>query len=485
MTRTLFLVFLGILVSAHLAAQAPDVSPATPAPAVETPSAAPPAAPAPETPVAPPSEPTVAPEPVPTPEATPAPAPDAPAPADEAVALPPAAVVKLAPGPDLQTQVQEAFIVATPGTVFEFAEGRYDFTMGLSLDVDNCVIRGAGHDKTVFDFSRQDAGSEGLLVTADHVTLEDFGIENAKGNCFKSNAANQLFIRRVRAEWTGGPKETNGAYGLYPVNGRDILIEDCIVRGASDAGIYVGQSENIIVRRNTVELNVAGIEIENCYYADVFENTATTNTGGILVFDLPGLPKQRGRNVRVLKNKIFDNNTPNFAPKGNIVAKVPKGTGIMIMSNSNVHVFENEIRDHATTNLFICSYLASGNEITDPNYYPFPEGIYVHSNTFGICGKAPDGEFGQLAASLVGPELPDILWDGVLNPLKAENGQLPEEFRLYIENNTKTGGGEVSFANVDAFMFMTDPANAVVKRDITVHAGQLPPLAPIVIPGVS
>lgn len=413
-----------------------------------------------------------------------APGPEA-APTVESAPLPESKLVQLAPGPEVQTQVQEAFILAEPGTVFEFAEGRYSFTMGLSLDVDDCTIRGAGHDKTVFDFSKQDAGSEGLLVTADHVTLEDLAIENAKGNCFKSNAANQLIVRRVRAEWTGGPKETNGAYGLYPVNGRDILIEDCIVRGASDAGIYVGQSENIIVRRNTVEFNVAGIEIENCYYADVIENTTTKNTGGVLVFDLPGLPKQRGRNIRVLKNKIIDNNTPNFAPKGNIVAKVPTGTGVMIMSNTNVHVFENAISNHKTMNVLVCSYLLSGNEITDSNYYPFPEGIYIHDNVLGPGGTAPSGEFGELAMTVLGPSLPDIVWDGVLNPQKSEDGQLPKELRLYIENNRKEDGGEVSFANVDAFMFITDPLNAVVKRDISVHAGQLPPLPPITIPGVS
>ena len=38
--------------------------------------------------------------------------------------------------------------------------------------------------------------------------------------------------------------------------------------GASDAGIY-GQSKNIIVRNSVAQYNVAGIEIENSYYADV------------------------------------------------------------------------------------------------------------------------------------------------------------------------------------------------------------------------
>ncbi len=92
------------------------------------------------------------------------------------------------------------------------------------------------------------------------------------------------------------------------------------MRGSSDAGIYVGQSTNIIVRRNKVWENVAGIEIENSINADVYDNEATNNTGGILVFSLPDLPIKNGRDARVFRNKILDNNHPNFAPEGTIVA---------------------------------------------------------------------------------------------------------------------------------------------------------------------
>ena len=152
----------------------------------------------------------------------------------------------------------------------------------------------------------------------------------------------------MRTEWTGGPEETNGGYGLYPVLCTDVLIEDCVVRGASDAGIYVGQSEDSIVRRNSVEQNVAGIEIENCTKADVYENVATDNAGGILVFTMPDLPKKDGRHCRVFKNPVMANNHENFAPKGNIVATVPPGTGIMIMASDQVEVFDNTIEQNQT-----------------------------------------------------------------------------------------------------------------------------------------
>ncbi len=122
-----------------------------------------------------------------------------------------------------------------------------------------------------------------------------------------------LTVQGVRVEWTNGPATDNGAYGLYPVGCFDVLIENSVVIGASDAGIYVGQSEQIVVRNNLVQYNVAGIEIENSKYADVYLNRATHNTGGILVFDLPNLPKQGGRQTRVFMNYLDANDTPNFA----------------------------------------------------------------------------------------------------------------------------------------------------------------------------
>ena len=132
-----------------------------------------------------------------------------------------------------------------------------------------------------------------MLVYASDFTIEHLAIEDSKGDGLKVNDGENITIRDVRVEWTGGPKTTNGAYGIYPVKSKNVLIEDSASIGASDAGIYVGQSQNVIVRRNRAEKNVAGIEIENTINADVYENTATGNSGGILVFNMPNLAAAR------------------------------------------------------------------------------------------------------------------------------------------------------------------------------------------------
>jgi len=403
-------------------------------------------------------------------------------------------VVTFKPGADIQTEVQEEFILAEPDTIMQFEAGIFEFTSGLSLDVDHVTLRGRGMDKTILSFKNQEAGAEGLYITSDNVLVEELAIEDTKGNGLKSHTANNIIIRRVRTEWTGGPKKTNGAYGIYPVSSKNVLVEECVAIGGSDSGIYVGQSQNIIIRNCRAEYNVAGIEIENCHGADAFGNLATRNAGGILVFDLPDLPQQRGHNIRLFGNKVYDNNTLNFAPEGNMVANVPTGTGIMIMANSNVEVFDNEIRDHGTINLLMTSYFSTGIAVKDPNYYPFPEAIHIHHNAFEFGGYNPLGNGGALMNLVLGTPIPDIVWDGAINSEKLVGGVIPAEFRIYIHHNTVLHKKEqdngnpipkhrtsISFANMGGLPTLTDPTQAQVKRDLADHTGALPPIEPVTI----
>ena len=146
---------------------------------------------------------------------------------------------------DFHKKLQLQLIEAKPGEVIELPAGKWTFNRSLSLNKSNVTIRGAGPDKTVLSFRGQLQGAEGLLINAaEHVTIENLAIEDTKGDGLKANGCKDLTIRNVRVEWTGGPDEKNGAYGLYPVQCERVLIEKSTVIGASDAGIYVGQSSN-------------------------------------------------------------------------------------------------------------------------------------------------------------------------------------------------------------------------------------------------
>jgi parallel beta-helix repeat protein len=360
---------------------------------------------------------------------------------------------RVAPGPNAQTELQRALIEARPGDTVRLAEGRFALSAGLSLDVDRVTIRGEGHDRSILDFTGQRQGAEGLLVTSDRVTLREFAVENAKGDAIKARECDQITFFRVRAEWTRGPHAQNGAYGLYPVSCTNVLIDESIARGASDAGIYVGQSRNIIVRNSRAELNVAGIEIENSFNADVHDNVATRNTGGLLVFDLPGLPQMGGHSVRVFKNQLVGNNTPNFAPPGNIVASVPAGTGLLVMANRNVHVFDNDIGDNGTVNVALIAYRA---EIQDANYNPLPRDIVIRENRFGRSGFSPAGDLAPLARA--GVALPDILWDGA-ETYTASGAPRTQPVRITIAEN-RANGRDVTFLSLGVPVAGSDLAEA-------------------------
>lgn len=388
-----------------------------------------------------------------------------------------AEAVPIKPGPDVQKRLQRAFIAAQPGDVIELAAGKFVLNGTLSLDVKDVTIRGQGADKTVLDLSGQEAGTggEGLQVTAGPIVIEDLAIENARGDALKVTGADGVTIRRVRTEWTGGPSKDNGSYGIYPVQCKNVLVEHCIAIGASDAGIYVGQSQNIIVRHNRATHNVAGIEIENSIDADVYENYTSNNAGGILVFSLPNLPAKNGRGCRVFKNEIVENNHPNFAGEGNIVAMVPPGTGLMIMAYDDVEVFENTFKDNGTVNVGILSYLVTEKKYDDPDYDPYPEGIAIHHNTFSGGGDKPAGKMGTMLGALVGGKFPDIAYDGIVDEKKLVDGKLPEELRIVIHDND-----DADFANLDLANF--DPVRLKlpkISRDLAPHAGSRTALRPV------
>lgn len=350
---------------------------------------------------------------------------------------PPDDTTAVEPGPELidETNLQEALLDAQPGDVIEIPAGTFSFDRSLSLDVDGVTIRGAGMDKTILSFAGQVTGAEGLLVSASDFTIEHLAIEDTVGDALKINEGENIVIRGVRTEWTGGYSVDNGAYGIYPVQTTNVLIEDSVAIGASDAGIYVGQSNNVVVRNNRAEFNVAGIEIENTTGADVHGNTATNNTGGILVFNLPGL-SQIGEGTRIFDNTITANNTENFSQPGSVVSVVPAGSGVIILANDKVEIFGNTITDNRSSNVIIAA--GSTVDITgedDPNFDMYPEGLAVFDNEISGGGDGPDGIIGVLQA-IVSPDggsIPGIVWDGVVDAAKLVDGaQVPSD-RICIQ----------------------------------------------------
>ena len=371
---------------------------------------------------------------------------------------------------EIQKKFQTQFIEAANGSTIELPAGRFQMDASLWLDgKKNVTIKGAGEDKTIISFKGQISGAEGIKITnASDITVRDLTVQDAKGDGIKTQLVDGISFINVRAEWTRGSDKDNGGYGLYPVQCTNVLIDHCTAVGASDAGIYVGQSKYIIVKNSKAYQNVAGIEIENSWYADVYDNEAYDNTGGILVFDLPDLIQKEGGYVRVFRNHIHDNNHVNFAPKGNTVGKVPQGTGLMILATRHVEAFENRIINNISASTAIVSYYITENPINDKTYNPFPSDIYIHHNYYErprvkATGKGRMGKMYRFKLRF-GKDVPHILYDGIVDK-KMQNR------KICIRNNTNA-----SFVNIDAENGFKNKS-----RDTTPHECEQQPISPVVL----
>lgn len=350
---------------------------------------------------------------------------------------------------NLEAEFQKKLITAKAGDSFSLPEGTFEFKRSLSLnDTPDITIKGAGKGKTVLSFKGQIEGAEGLLIkNVKGITLEGFTVSDSKGDAIKIQGCTNVIMRDLETTWTNGKLSTNGAYGLYPISSTNVLMEECEASYAMDAGIYVGQSTNVVVRNNYVHHNVAGLEIENTINGEVYKNRAHDNTGGMMIFDMPDLPQANGDKIKFYDNLIENNNGENFAPKGMVVSTIPPGTGMFIMAHSNIEVYDNIIRDHKTVGIAVNSWLFTGIPYKSEEFDPFSENIHIHDNQITAGDGPADNttDYGKLVTNVLDGKAYDIMVDGIFDP--ATIGHKGKATTYCFTDN-----GDVSFVNLNAGM---------------------------------
>lgn len=350
----------------------------------------------------------------------------------------------------IQKEFQEKLILVEDGGTVEFPEGKFLFKKALSMEgKKNVTIKGAGTQKTILSFLGQTEGAEGINISnCQNVTLENFTVQDAKGDNIKLKGCDGVHIHHMNSTWTTGADTSNGNYGYYPVECRNVLMEYNEVSYCADAGVYIGQSTNVTIHHCYAHHNVAGIEIENCINSDIYKNKAENNSGGILVFDLPKLFQANGRNAKVWDNECIENNFQNFGKPGSIVAAIPPGSGMIIMATDSVDVFNNRIINNKTIGIATVSYYMTGKQLNDSTYGPYCTSIFIHDNKFERKLAVPDlsTDLGKLLTATFKGSL-DIFVDGSADPkIRDKNGQLPEGKKICIRNN-----GDVKFGNLNAW----------------------------------
>lgn len=385
-------------------------------------------------------------ETTPTPDVTPSPTEVPATPTVTPYPVPAGCDVAVYPSADDQTAVQEALITSAEGDVVCLVNGPFSFLGELSVDKKNLTLKGV--NDPVLDFSGQISGGNAVNVISDGFTIQDLTVHEPAGDGIRATAVENVTFQSVKVIWEEARTE-NGGYGLYPVSSTGVTVEDSEVSGASDAGVYVGQSSHIFVRNNEVYGNVAGIEIENSTDAEVSGNHCYDNTGGILVFNLPELPVKDGKRARVFNNLLEHNNGENFAEPGNMVAIVPQGTGIMVMASDNNEFYGNTIKDNMSIGIAIVYYDPTLiDEYDDASFDQYPEGNYVHDNIFDNNGTAPKGIVKQLMIAKGLPpnsSIPPMIWDGCVDAGKSnDDGHLSNCFM----DNKDGAGAAAGFVDI-------------------------------------
>jgi parallel beta-helix repeat protein len=314
---------------------------------------------------------------------------------------------------DPTTTIQAVIDAADPGDRIGLAPGTYVETAevtksGLSLigqtdcDGNRPFIDNPNPGNTDNGIFACGSLDPSCLTPADNLLFQGFDMGEFDDNGIFTVGIQGVTFRDLVVTGTGTAASME--YAVFPVFSNDVLIEDCVASGISDAALYVGQSTNIVVRNNEVFNSVAGIEIENSANADVYGNHAHDNTGGILLFKLPGLPVQLSQCHEVFDNLVENNNVPNFG--GGFVGLVPQGTGFIALSNDTTIFRDNTVQDNGSFGIALTDQVIL-NLLFAPPPFPVPSPDAVSQNNFIIDnlfinnGNNPDPSVAGFAADIL------------------------------------------------------------------------------------
>jgi parallel beta-helix repeat protein len=385
-----------------------------------------------------------------------------------------------------EKDIAAAFAQAKPSTTLIFDSGTFQFTNTLNLaGVSGVTVKGQGMDKTLLDFKGQKAGADGILAEhTDQVTFSDFWVRDPVSSGVRVNQGRGVTMQRLKVSWTTADLASHGAYGLYPVLSRDVLLEDSEVSGASDSGICASQLDHGVVRRNTMTGNPAGIIVRNGYFLDVLDNDVHDNSVGIVIGTLPGDDQLNGHDIRVASNRILHNNAPGLNRPDALVDRIPSGAGLVVVGNDRMEIFGNTIDSNQTSAISVVS-LFFAQIPPEEGIDPFPSNVYVHDNTLTGNGAAPDlnKALGLLLASgapvwesCCGGHVPDIFIDGFVNP---DSGSGSNPMNLCVRK------GSATFGNLHADQLDPEMDNLadVADSDVSPYDCTQPALPAVSVPG--
>jgi hypothetical protein len=157
---------------------------------------------------------------------------------------------------------------------------------------------------------------------------------------------------------------------------------------------------------------VSGFEIENSTRVHAVNNVSTGNTGGILVFTLPGLDVKSNSDNEVDHNVVFRNNRDNTClDPSDAVCGVPIGTGVLVLAADDNRVHDNDVRRNNSFGIAVANFCVATQTPPDQcaalDIQPDADGNQIVSNN--VIGNGGDPDLARLASPVFAV---DLAWDG-------------------------------------------------------------------------
>jgi len=276
-------------------------------------------------------------------------------------------------------RIQDAVNRAVGGDTVRVMPGLYEETVYIDKDGVNLIGVIVDGERPVLDGARKDL-HDGIIASGHGVSIEGFHVRNYRSNGITTQGANNYRI-------SNNIVENIFLYGIFPQFGKNGLVSQNIVSKCTDAGIYVGISENVDIIANELFDNALGIEAENSHKILIEANYTHDNAVGIPVTIFPGLQTKTSADVIVRNNIVINNNSTSFER-----SKDRAGRGITVSAIDRVTIEGNIIKHNQSCGVCISSLSALGGAFpVDAAIEPEPDETRILSNIFVHNGYAAVG----------------------------------------------------------------------------------------------